>query len=947
LKTSSSKSTHTTGYRVSVATALALCVSAASAASAPGPEGTEDEALEEVVVTGTLIRGVAPVGSPTIDIDRDALVRAGGATLTDVIATVPQVASIGGNQFNAFAGQSQQNSRISNNFGRATNLRGLGPSATLVLIDGRRPAYPNFFDMSVIPAIAVARVDIVADGASALYGSDAVAGVVNVGLRRDYDGAEFALRYGTAGDYSQGQLAGVFGHAWSSGSVMFAVERNDMDALEVNDLGNLFNDDLREFGSLPPPRQAYPGNIIAGTATYPIPAGQSGANLLLGQLQAGTPRYRSYFADADAAPEMQSDSVVLTLTQDLGERIRLDLSGHWFKRDFDQRRTSSVSSGAGLSVPSSNPFSPCNPARSPAGNPGLNCAANLSVLYAFANDLGLQRYRGSTTNQSIGAAATFDLWSDWKLTASAGRAENEDSIREDNIANQTAVSIALGNVVGGVSRPTNVPFFNPFCGNAGTCNDAATLDYIRGAVADEIRFTKNQYKLQADGSLFSVPGGEVRLAVGAEYHEDEYSLTNTTSVASRTVATPTVTGGTVGRDITSFFAEAYIPLIGADNARPGIRRLSLSLAGRVEDYSDFGQTSNPKLGISWQPVAGLNVRATYGTSFRAPTLPNIATTFGNRTTPNNLLGTQIGLNDPRTLSVINRGGGRAGLEPETATTFSLGIDTTPELVPGLTASLNYYQIEYEDQLTNPPLVVGFPGAIAASPLYDRYITYNPAFYPSRATLSQAEFNAFVTGLLTATYPPVTAAAPPVALVAAVVDGRVQNAGAIDAQGVDFSVRYTRPADWGDWRLGVSGTYVMNWDVGPVPGAPQVDLANTFSYPLEFVARGELGLARGGIDAALFLNYRNGYDMPRIFLPTGVGAQYQKVSSYTTVDLHLGYAFQAEAGPLAKLSLALDVQNLLDEDPPLVLNGGAFPIRFDPANASPYGRLVTLSLRKAF
>jgi outer membrane receptor protein involved in Fe transport len=88
-------------------------------------------------------------------------------------------------------------------------------------------------------------------------------------------------------------------------------------------------------------------------------------------------------------------------------------------------------------------------------------------------------------------------------------------------------------------------------------------------------------------------------------------------------------------------------------------------------------------------------------------------------------------------------------------------------------------------------------------------------------------------------------------------------------------------------------------------------------------------------------------MPRIFLPTGVGAQYQKVSSYTTVDLHLGYAFQAEAGPLAKLSLALDVQNLLDEDPPLVLNGGAFPIRFDPANASPYGRLVTLSLRKAF
>jgi iron complex outermembrane receptor protein len=932
--------------RASILTATIASLTAVASAQSSTSAKADDQ-LEEVVVTGTLIRGVAPAGSPVIDISREQILRVGGSTLTDVIATVPQVASIGGNQFNSFAGQSQQNSRINNNFSRATNLRGLGPSATLVLIDGRRPAYPNFFDMSVIPAIAVSRVDVVADGSSALYGSDAVAGVVNIALRRDFEGAEVALRSGSAGEYSQGQAAGVIGTTWESGSLMLAVERNEMDALRIADLGDLFNDDLRTFGSNPPPRQSFPGNIVSGPASYPIPTGQSGANLLLGQLQAGTPRYRSYYQDADATPEIKTNNLVLTFKQDLTEKIRFDLSGYYFDRDFDQARTSSVSSGAGLSVPASNPFSPCNPSKSLVGNPGLNCAANLSVLYAFANDLGLQRYVGTTKNSGLTAAFTVDLWSDWVLTASGGRGKNTDSIREKNIANQTAVSIALGNTVNGVSRPSEVPFFNPFCGTSGTCNDAATLNYIRGSVNDEIVFTKNQYRLQADGSVFEISGGDVRVAVGAEYQEDEYSLTNTTSVASRTVATPTVTGGSVGRDITSFYGEVFVPLIGSGNERAGARRLSLSLAGRFDDYSDFGSSSNPKLGLTWQPIAGVNLRATYGTSFRAPTLPNIATTFGNRTTPNNLLGTQIGLNDPRTLSVINRGGGRAGLEPEKATTYSLGVDFTPELIEGFTATLNYYQIEYENQLTNPPLVVGFPGAIAASPLYDRYITYNPAFYPTRAKLTQAEFNAFVTGLLTATYPPVTAAAPPIANVAAVIDGRVQNAGSIDAKGIDFSVRRDQETSLGAVRVGLSGTYVLNWDVAPVSGAAQTDLVNTFSYPLQFVARGELGLTRGGFASTLFVNYRNGYDMPRIFLPTGVSAAYEKVDAYTTLDLHLGYNFSNESGLLSKLSVAVDVQNLTDKAPPLVLNGGAFPIRFDPANASPYGRMVTVSLRKGF
>lgn len=926
---------------------------AKAAAQTAGLPQEQPATTADIVVTGTLIRGIAPVSAPVIPLSRAELERSGASSLTDALANVPQIASLGGNQFTSTAGNSQQNSRINLTAARATNLRGLGPSATLVLVDSHRPAVGNhvanaFFDLDAIPSIAIGRIEVVADGASALYGSDAVAGVVNLVLRRNYDGAEVATRYGFNGDIHNFQASGIFGQTWEGGSFMVAAEHYEATALKKSDTGNLFSDDLRVYGLTPPPTLSYPGNIISGGNFYPIPTGQDGSNLLLSQLQAGTPHYRESFEGTEIVPNQNRNSVVMTFRQALSDGIEFNLNGQFSRRDFNQARANVVSAANGLSVPSSNPFSPCSPAKSQAGNPGLNCAANLSVLYSFSNDLGAEDFHGYQTNWGGTASLSADLFADWKVTGSYGHYENTDWSRSDNLVNSTAASIALGNTVSGVSKPANIPYLNVFCGNEGVCNSAATLDYIRAYNQDIYRFRTDQFQIQGSGSLFALPGGAVRLAIGADYHRDSLHQQTITNASTASTSVANISGGSNKRNVKSAYTELFVPIVGQDNSMPGIESLSLSLAGRIEDYSDFGVTKNPKIGLAWAPTHGIRLRGSFGTSFRAPTLANISDTFGNRTTPNNIVGTQIGLNDTRTLSIINRGGGGSGLGPEKATTWSLGFDTTPAFISGLTTSINYFNIRYKDVISNPPLVVGFAGAIGASPLYDQYINYNPAFYPSRATMTQAEFNAFVTNLLTSNYPPVTRAAPPVALVAAVVDGRAKNAGAIHADGFDFSTRYVGETSFGEWRLGASGTYLMHWKTAVVSGAPILEKVNRFGYPLRFTARGEAGLTYGGFDLGLFLNYRNAYRIEPIFLPPNAAAKYQRIKSYTTVDLHLAYHSGDKAPALLKnITLAVDVQNLFDRDPPLVLNGGLSPIQFDPANASPFGRMTAISLRKAF
>ena len=170
---------------------------------------------------------------------------------------------------------------------------------------------------------------------------------------------------------------------------------------------------------------------------------------------------------------------------------------------------------------------------------------------------------------------------------------------------------------------------------------------------------------------------------------------------------------------------------------------------------------------------------------------------------------------------------------------------------------------------------------------------------------------------------------------------------MSTSGLDFAARYAGQTGFGGLRAGLSGTYVFDYDYSILPAAPEVDHVDEFNSigsPLRFRARGELGVDIADFSATAFINYSNGYDFPRSLLPAAAPARFERVDSYTTVDLTLGYEFASE-GLMDGLRTTLSVQNVLDEEPPLVLNGGASPILFDPTNASVLGRLVSLQVTK--
>ncbi|OZA81652.1 MAG: TonB-dependent receptor, partial [Caulobacter sp. 39-67-4] len=260
--------------------------------AAPAPNGASDETviLSEVVV-GSHIRGGRNGASPVLVVGREDMDRAGYATVADALTALPQV----------FTGSASDDAGAANtdptttNGTRATgvNLRGLGADATLVLINGRRMAgaglMADFADVSAIPMAAVERVEILLDGASAVYGSDAVGGVVNIVMRERYDGAETRMRVGgsTHGDLGQRQIGQTFGRAWASGSLLLSGEYQRRDRLRATARDYTGEADLRPYGGTDHRFNfSQPGNIMGIdpiskllVPVYAIPAGQSGVGL--------------------------------------------------------------------------------------------------------------------------------------------------------------------------------------------------------------------------------------------------------------------------------------------------------------------------------------------------------------------------------------------------------------------------------------------------------------------------------------------------------------------------------------------------------------------------------------------------------------------------------------------------------------------------------------------
>jgi iron complex outermembrane recepter protein len=879
-------------WRVRAAVHSALVV-AALAATAVSAEEQSDDKLDAVVVTGTRIRGVEAVGSNIITIGHDDVIAAGTATTSDLIRKLPQIVGLGASETAATA----QNGAANVTRGVGVNLRGIGSNATLLLFDGRRlpsaGTQGQFTDASVIPQIALERLEVVPDGGSAIYGSDAITGVVNLIPRKNFTGAESTLRYGSADSYDEWSVGQIFGVGWSGGHLMAAIDYADHGHLNGNDRDFYTSNLTGQGGSDFRAQQCSPGTILVGPVPYAIPQNSTGTGLTPGSFTPNTRNTCDNIKRGDILPDLQRLSAMLSVTQDINDTFSLFAEGFFSRRNFSLQAAQITSN---LTVTNANPFYV-----NPTGGTGP-----ITVQYDFDQDGGLPNDPGHSQSWEMTGGGRWKLGGDWRLEGSWSYGEGEDFVNRNHNLNTTPGGI---NAALALTDPTKA--FNPF-GQGGISNPATVASVRNGLFVITGNTTLSVASVQADGSLFALSGGNVRIAVGGEYRDEGLSG----SLRSGSSVAPVVVPSDISRNVIALFTEIFVPIVGQSNAMTGVKRLELSLAGRYEEYSDFGDTFNPKFGLNYQPIDSLTMRASWGTSFRAPGLAE----NDPKSSGYGLYGDTLPCNHrPPAVQCFGIGvaGGNADLKPEDATTWSVGLTFAPTALPGFRATLDYFDINYDHQI----LALRGTAGLLTNPIYAPYRILNPTAAQVSALLAS--------GLPINT--PINAS-----LVTYIQDGRRQNLGTTLANGIDLDISNTWDIGASQLLAGITGSYFTKLTTEAAPGAAAVDVLGTINFPQQWRARGELSWRMGPWNLAGFINYVDSYKQ------TGV-TPIRKIDSYTTVDLHAAYDFKGHGGFFDGLSVGLDVQNALDQDPPFVnLSGG-----YDPQSASPMGRLIAVSLRKTW
>lgn len=880
-------------------------------ATTSGPGDTaaaaQDQVLQEVVVTGTLIRGAVPVGSTLIALDQSQLQATGGNDVIGMLLNVPQVSPLG------VAESQRSGTGGAGNIvlGNSINLRGLSPFATLTLLDGHRvpPAGTSgaTVDPDSFPSIMLQKIDIVADGASATYGSDAIAGVANLILRRDVEGVDFSAREGWADSYKERQLGVLAGHTWDSGQVSIGYENTYHSALAGTARSYFQSDQTARGGGDYRSTQCNPGNIVAGGVNYAIPAGGvTPANA--GALVPNTTNLCDPARYQDILPQIEHNDLALTFDQKFTDWFSIYGDATYARRTF----TNAVAQALGpFEVPDTNAFfvAPAGAALSPCG-PGPGGPLCEQVNTNFSSILGNQAVSfGHSENYQFTLGADFKLGGGWHLGVDGTEGRDHDREQQYNELNNATLATALAS-----SNPATA--LNPF----GGANSAAVV----GGVYNSRFFAPGdtgQQVLEAkvDGPLFHLPGGDVRAAFGTQWRHDELYYGINTGVPA---VSDLVLRQELDRVSKSAYAEFLIPLVGADNAVAGIQKLELDVAGRYEDYNDFGSTSHPKVGLNWTPVEGVVVHASYGTSFRAPLLSELVGPLNGvfvqqYSDPQSPTGTSTG---------YTLGGGNTKLKPETATTYSFGVDYKP--VANADLNLNFFDINYKNQISSylsdltilqqseqlGSLITRCPSA-ACSSLVNQYVGKLPLFGPVLADPS------------------------------VFVNGQELNLGTTLTRGVDIQGSYAIPTDTlGTFTVGLAGTLTTKFDVQFTPGGPTYNELNTIGYPLKFRTRASAGWTFGPVAAILFANFEHSYTNTQVTPEETIG-------SFTTFDIDAVYDLGKAVDSIVtkNLNVTLHINNLFDRDPPYVniplgANGGG---GFDPGAANPVGRLVSVAIRKKF
>lgn len=436
------------------------------------------------------------------------------------------------------------------------------------------------------------------------------------------------------------------------------------------------------------------------------------------------------------------------------------------------------------------------------------------------------------------------------------------------------------------------------------------------------------------GPILKFPAGDLKIALGGHFRSEALVSELVGEMVERQAE----------RNVYAVFGEAYIPVIGPENDIFGANRLEINVSARLEDYSDFGTTANPKVGVLWSPGDGLNLRGSYSTSFQAPVLGRVgATDLTASAFSTSLINSVFGLTSAAPFLddavVLTVAGTSKDLEPQTSRSFTAGLDFNQQWAQhSFTFSTTWFDISFEGRLDNPPIpgnAVNFDAVNIAFANPEAFppdtVVFNPTVNEITTLLEQLDVFGNPFDL------------DPFDAVAINNVSVLRNLSRMEVRGFDFDTSYNYELTDGSIYVGLDGTFLKDVKQQASLSSPLIDQVDTLFNPANLKLRARTGFSTGGLSGTVFVNYVDDYRVSEI--PNA-----EPIEFWTTVDLTLSYDTQDHFKPSVfnDIVLRLAVLNLFDQDPPSTPTFTSLSVDgFDPTNASPLGRFISVEISKQF
>jgi len=887
----------------------------AVAASMPA---AAQQQMDRVEVTGSLIKRVEGESAlPVVVITAEELDRAGVKTAEGAVQFIAQ---------NQSTVNSSGSIGATNGGAAYADLRALGPQRTLVLLNGQRivknPYSGLATDLNVIPMVAISRIEVLADGASSTYGSDAIGGVINIITRRDYQGltvgGSVKLPQGDGGEQYNANVTAGYGSLAKDGFNIFGgFSYTKEEKISAIDRDYLASGIIPAKGVYLTSGTSFPGNYsqsATGVASNPTLPGCAPTKSVLipGIFGPNSCRY-DFTQDIDLTSEVERWSALGRGSLALGANATASLE--YFLAYNKLSNNVAPTPLTGLAMSANNPYYPGGSAGVPITNPNLNRSLPISVGWRMI-PAGPRASEIENTTQRVLAELEGTLDKKWNYRAAAFYS---DSTVENTFTNGYVSSQRIRD---GIAGANGAPFLNPFGAQSAAGDAYITASKILGQVQD---ITGSLWGVNGTigGDLMQLPAGPLSGALLAEYRKEDISFTNNFTLIRQAASSGLELAEDTKGDISSWAiaAEVNIPIL--KNA-PFAKSLEVPISVRFDDYDTSGSTTNPKIGVRWQTNDQLLIRGSYNTGFRAPGVFDLYA-------PNSITFTSNPYNDPVLCpngvpvqgadpnrdcgqQFQQQQGGNTKTQPEESTSWTLGF--VVDVSRNLSLSIDYFNTE----------VQGIIGALPETAVFGDTAAYANKFVRcSQLTPTQrAALFATCGGQNTV---------DPLAFIVVTTD----NLGDIKTSGIDVALTARSDAtDFGRFSFSLNGTYLTKWEQQLVKGGDFYDALGNYSVELNFpVPRWQhviaVGWDYGAWSGNLFNRFKLGYSDFNLGTLDDDIYGHNSVGNWSVYDLTLTWK------GVKGLTLTGGVMNVLDKKAPFSNQAATFQAGYDPRITDPVGR----------